>query len=348
MDNPIRACLKVDDAPSNPTYWWRYQQTAFGYDLPDIGFGGPWRELARAPYFPARTAELFADMVEEFNVRGKFSLLPCPAGHGRLDRSVRSIPPAELEGVLRVVRDRLASRFDITPEVLTHTMALDIETGALLPHAESAWVSHLCRSGQVEPLIRYLRHGWSILRNVGIRARGLTIGGMTDCSNIAEGDLLYNGGHRDTLGQALLAVETEFDPHCRLSFLFAGTTAMSERARRWNAPEPVWTSPSGQTLYDVYSSVGEPFLDIWYGGGDVAAATDALMTPDLSSGLLVEQAEAGRAVSITTHAQTLHSMGTCRGLAALREALRRFHERYGRRIQWFTPCELAQAMAGLK
>jgi len=344
-DKPVYACLIVDDVPSNPTYWWRYQQTAFGYEVPEIGFGGPWRELAKAPYFPASAAEAFADFVEECDVRGKFTLLPCPAGHGRLDRGVRSIPDAELAGVLRVVRNRLASRFDITPEVLTHAMALDIETEALLPHAESAWLSHLCRTGQIEPLIAYLRHGWAILHNVGVRPRGLTVGGMSDPSNIAEGDLLYNGRHRDVLGQALLAVEREFDPGVQESFVFIGTELLSERAKRLCAPDVVYTTLTGERVYELNSNVGEPFLDIWYGGGDPEGATNALVTPDLAGGKLIDEAEAGRAIVITTHAQTLNSVNTRRGLNVLREAVRRLGQRYAGRLKWLTPLELARTMS---
>ena len=47
-------------------------------------------------------------------------------------------------------------------------------------------------------------------------------------------------------------------------------------------------------MFELHANVGEPFLDIWYGGGDEAAATDALITPDLRRGRLVEEAEAGR------------------------------------------------------
>jgi hypothetical protein len=76
----------------------------------------------------------------------------------------------------------------------------------------------------------------------------------------------------------------------------------------------------------------------------IAAVTDAMITPDLSGGLLVREAEAGRAVVFATHGQTLNAMNTGAGIQGLREALRRFHERYGQRIVWQTCRELCARM----
>ena len=42
----------------------------------------------------------------------------------------------------------------------------------------------------------------------------------------------------------------------------------------------------------------------------VAAVTDAMITPDGSGGLLVREAEAGKAVVFAAHAQTLNAMNS--------------------------------------
>ena len=42
-DDPVYACLIVDDYPINASYWSRQQQTAFGYRAKDTGpFGYDW------------------------------------------------------------------------------------------------------------------------------------------------------------------------------------------------------------------------------------------------------------------------------------------------------------------
>ena len=337
----VRGCVIVDDVPSNPTYWWRAQQTAFGYDVPVIGFGGPWREQAAAPVLPVEIAHGFADFAEEFDVRGKFTLLPCPAGHGRIDREVRGFARADLDAIVAVVRDRLAPRFDITPEVLTHSMALDVESGALLPHSESAWVSWLAREGRIETLMAYLRHGGTILRNVGIAAHGVTVGGMTDPSGIAAGEMVLFGFHREALCRAVLAVEREFDPATGDSFIYTGSKPVSSESAARQAPECLHTSPDGGRVFALHSMPDDPLIGLLYGGGDESTAADRLVTPDLSAGSLVDEAEAGRAVVITVHSQTLNALNTGRGLKVLREAVRRLRERYGRRLAWHTPRELA-------
>src|SRR5256885_14439769 len=43
----------------------------------------------------------WADVVEEFEIRGKFSVLPVPAGSGRIDRPLAAGRPAGPGGVLR-------------------------------------------------------------------------------------------------------------------------------------------------------------------------------------------------------------------------------------------------------
>jgi len=39
------------------------------------------------------------------------------------------VPQQHLEAFLKIVRERIAPRFDITPEFLTHLRAYDLKTG---------------------------------------------------------------------------------------------------------------------------------------------------------------------------------------------------------------------------
>src|SRR6187549_1931725 len=101
MDKPLYACLLVDDPPSNATYWARIQQLAMGYVPADRGgWGTNWRNLEPAAWFRPEDARSFADVIQEFGVRGKFTLLPCPAGLGRIDQSVRGYGDANLAELL--------------------------------------------------------------------------------------------------------------------------------------------------------------------------------------------------------------------------------------------------------
>lgn len=347
MDPPVHACLIVDDTPANGSYWQRAQQNAMGFATSDTGWAENWRDMATAAWFRAEDARAFADFVEEFGVRGKFTVLPCPAGLGRIDRSVRGYPDAELKGFLSVVRERIAGRFDITPEVLTHSMAYDPETEGLLPHCETAWVTHLCASRQREKLEAYLRHGCRILPNVGLEPRGLTTGGMEDLSGIGAGKSVLHGHYREVLGEAWLAVLQEFSPAMQTTFLYTGSPPVSESSRSTRMPESVYRSPEGGTVFEIHSIVDDPAYPVLRGRVDrVESATDALVSADLERGLWIDEAEAGRALVFTVHAQTLNAMNTGAGLRIVREAVRRLRERYGSRLVWKTAMELCAERAG--
>jgi hypothetical protein len=345
MGDPVHACLLIDDPPANGTYWARLQQLAMGYVPGERGgWGTKWRDLEPAAWFRVVDARAFADLIEEFGVRGKFTFLPCPAGLGRIDEHVRGYPD-DLRELVSIVRDRIGRQFDIAPEVLTHSMALDIETMGLLPHAESAWITHHCVTGNVEPLRRYLRHGFGILRNAGFTPRGLTIGGMDDVSNIAQGRQLWRGDGAEVLAEVLLWVEREFDAAVRTTFVFLGMAPRGETSRRRRAPSLLYEAPDGGRVFTIHSASEDVVFPVMHGpGGRVAEVTDALITRDLAEGLLVREAESGRAVVFAAHAQTLNAMNSGAGIEILREALRRFHARYGSRIVWQTGVELCERL----
>lgn len=342
----INACLIVDDFPANASYWVREQQTAFGYEPSATGrFGTNWRNLAKAPLFPVALVREFADFVDEFDVKGKFTVLPFPAGLGRLDRSVRGYSDEELTELLDLVRERIAPRFDITPEVLTHSMALDPKTEALLPHAETAWVTHLSTAGRQDELREYLRFGFAVLKNVGITARGVTMGGMSDPSGIAEGKSLLRGDHREGLAEALIAVEREFCPEVATTFLYTGAPPVTEAGRTMGVSETIYTTPDGARVFELRSDVcGDPLLGVFRGQDIVESETDKFVSADLASGVLIDCAEAARPVVFTVHSQTLMSLNTANGFSILRQAIRRLHERYGRRLLWQTSLELFDAV----
>lgn len=343
--NPvIPACLIIDDFPANASYWAREQRRAFGYDVPVqtvVDYSWHWPEQAAAPFMPLSLLEAFADFVEECDVRGKFTVLPCPAGMGRLDRQTRAYPDAELQALLAVVRERIAPRFDITPEVLTHTMAFDLETEALLPHSERAWIAHLAATGRVDALHSYFDQAFTILHHVGIAAHGLTIGGLPDPSGIAQGQVIDD--HRANIASALLAVEQAYAPGIADSFLFTGTPARLPGNATRSAPEVVYTAPRGGKVYELIAGIDEQLLLCYRGTGDVAAETDRLVSPDLASGVYIDCIETRGSLVFLAHAQTLMSLNTGQGLQVLRGAVRRLRERYGAQLVWHTPRELARA-----
>lgn len=339
MRDTIPACLIVDDVPLNATYWWRLQMTALGFAVPEEGWGKSWREQAAVPFWRVDDARRLADLAEEFDLRGKFTVLPRPAGLGRIDRSVRGLPPAQLDGLLAILRERIAPRFDITPEVLTHSLAFDFRQEAMLPHSESAWMTHLALEGRHEELVAYLGHAYEILHAVGLHPHGCTIGGIHNCSGLCGEQALSLGDGLDALGRAVLEVEQRYEPARDASFVFTGAPPRAERFRKTRLPEPVHCGTSGEVSL-LFSALPDVCLAALLGRARFEPAVSEYMTPDLAGGRFVETIEAGSALTFMVHAQTTMSLGTGQGFDILREMLTRLRARYGSRVKWMTPLEL--------
>src|SRR5579875_3020091 len=104
-----------------------------------------WYEFPERGYVaevPNRFAEDFADLIDRTGAAGKFSVIPCPGAQGRIDEGMPGIAAADMEGFLALVRERIAPRWDVSPEMLTHNKALDLATMRPLEEREDAWAAH--------------------------------------------------------------------------------------------------------------------------------------------------------------------------------------------------------------
>ena len=119
---------------------------------------------------PGSFTEEFAAVCESHGVLGKYSVLPMPSGAGRIDRNVSYVSPSDLDRFLDIVRSRLAGRFDITAEILTHLAAYDIDNDRLLHRYEDEWIA----TASVAEMVRYISLALTILNNVGLPANGIT------------------------------------------------------------------------------------------------------------------------------------------------------------------------------
>ncbi len=79
----------------------------------------------------------FAEWCLENGVRGKFSVVPCPAALGRIDEGLPMFSPGQQETWLRMCRELIVPAFDITPEMTTHIFVVDPKT--MQPLASRIW-----------------------------------------------------------------------------------------------------------------------------------------------------------------------------------------------------------------
>ena len=152
VSGKIPISLIIDDgAPVDPLFY-----EIPGYETPFLVPGE----------FTRRVAETF----ERFDLRGKLTIIPMPSCLGRIDKSLKRVPAEHLDGFLKLVRERIAPRFDITPEFLTHLRAYNLKTGDYQHIYEDVWISQ----APLDEIVAYFVLAFEILKHVGLNATGIT------------------------------------------------------------------------------------------------------------------------------------------------------------------------------
>ena len=92
---------------------------------------------------PIEHVQRFASICEKHGVRGKFSVVPMPAGLGRLDKGLSHCPLEHVKKFNETVRKRIAPMFSLTPEIISHYFAFDVKTERFLGMQEDLYFSTL-------------------------------------------------------------------------------------------------------------------------------------------------------------------------------------------------------------
>jgi len=284
-----------------------------------------------------------ADLVERYGVRGKISFVPYlstykspdPYPLGRIDRGIKGLSPKRLEEFIRVVRERLVPAFDITPEVLTHTQALDLKTERLLPESEWSWSNWQSE----EVLAEYIARGLEILKAVGIVANGVTSG----CDFGREVEGLYV--------RAMLSAQKEVND---VSLTWYFLHEEPER-RHWSVNPSVMylDGEKGEAVVSIVSGCREYFFFESRGWDSatpemVSEATDKYLTADGRAGRMAELLADRSCIVFHSHFQRLYGPEDRYGFMILEELLGRIDRTFGDKVMWTTPAELARYWATIK
>jgi len=280
---PTPLSLIIDDSCPviNKAYYWIQQRHDWRMRHRPNSSPGGWEvhydKLASMPRtIPADFAAKWGEWCGEHGVKGKFSLIPFPAGVGRIDRGFDDFPQRELTEWLRVAKEIIWPNFDITPEMLTHTHVVDLNTWRLTEEWEQgAWVDP-----PVELLTDYIATAMQLLRNVGIPCEGVTSPG-------GFGSRKEEAYARSTL-DAALRVNNNPRP-----FYFL-------RLTHSELPDiPIWhvDKEAGVAIASIVSCAGD-----WFGatGYDVSDP-DLFITEDLQGGRLPEVLEEERPCILVGH-----------------------------------------------
>jgi len=314
MKGKTPVSLIIDDgSPVDPLF----------YELP--GYETPF-------LVPAEFTKRVADTFDRLDIRGKFTLIPMPSCLGRIDQSLKRVPQDHLQEFLKLVRERIYPRFDITPEFLTHLSAYDLKTGNYQRHLyEDTWISQ----AQPEEIVEYFTLAFQILKNVGIESTGITspwVSGIDVEKKYAKaiGDAQWNLFRRKLTWYFLHAASDNEKPFpCSIEY---------------KDPE------RGQVVVSVPSNAGDIFWSMDLANRDervkmINNGIDRLVSPDGRTGRIKQLMDSGYPVVIVTHWQSLYTQGTGLGLEGFTSLAERIQKVFGSSLEWVTCSELASRYA---
>lgn len=301
--------LIIDDgAPVDPLF----------YEIP--GYETPF-------LVPAEFTRRVADTFERFDLRGKFTVIPMPSCLGRIDKSLKRVPREHLDEWLKIVRERFAPRFDITPEFLTHLKAYNLKGGGFQHVHEDVWISR----APLEEIVEYFTLAFQILNNVGLTATGITSpwsSGIDVEKKYAQAlaESQWKVYQRKLTWYFLHVSEWGKPLRCKVTYEARdrGLVVVSVPA---NSPDVLWR---------LDQATPEERLK------QINAGIDRLLSPDGRTGRIRQLIDSGDPVILVTHWQSLYGQGTGMGLDFLGVLAERIQKVFGKSMEWVTCSELAR------
>lgn len=324
ISNPLLRtplALIVDDSCPviNLTYYWIRQRQAWkARHAPQAPFNpgdGDPAKLSLVPQtIPADFAVKWGEWCGEQGVRGKFSLVPYPAGVARVDQGFADFPRTEFDRWLDAYRTVLCPNFDLTCEMLTHTHVVDLQTWQFT----AAWEQYEWVDPPVEPLAEYIATSMQLVRDAGLPCEGVTSPG-------AFGKKQEAAYARATL-EAALHVNGDQRPFYFLH-VYDPPTAWPD--------VPLWYADKarGSAIASIISCTHD-----WFGGwtGYDAGDPDRFITADMQGGVLPPVLARELPCVLVGHWPGFYYGGEEVGFAVLKEVKRRLdaYDPDGSKTHW--------------
>ena len=276
---------------------------------------------------PAEFTRRVADTFDRFDLRGKLTIIPMPSCLGRIDKSLKRVPQEHLDAFLKIVRERITPRFDITPEFLTHLRAYNLKTGDYQHIYEDVWITR----APLEEIVEYFTLAFQILQNVGLNATGITspwVSGIDVEKKYAQ-----------ALGEAQWNVFKR-----KLTWYFLYSTS-------WEAPRQLSIEYEAHERGQTVVSVPANFADLLWSMERPTRAErqkfisdniDRVLSADGRTGRIRQLIESGHPVVLLTHWQSLYTQGTGLGLEGLAALAERIKKVFGNSMEWVSCSERAQ------
>jgi hypothetical protein len=287
-----------------------------------------WRSLPRE--IPDRFVRTFGEWCHEQGVKGKYSIVPYPACVGWIDRDMPGWTRQELEESLTLVRDFMTLDWDIHPEMVSHTFAIDTRTGRPYPERTEAYLenSGFSVGRSAEFLAEYMAYALRLLKNVGLPCEGITTpGGFGNRSREAL-SLGTLQAVRDVYGAEI--------PHY-FRHLYTDQTSVAPRVENVSGLD----TDDPRCVVSIIGCTGD-----WFGGWDglERGSVDRFITEDLQGGRLPEVIARGEPAILVCHWPGMYFNGEEVGFRIFQEIVRRLHARYDQ-LLWLKLSEIARYWA---
>lgn len=258
-------------------------------------------------FVPNSFMKRFCDIVEKRGVKGKFSIVPEPAGKGDVVRGIEGFSKSETDEWLNMAKTRLAGNFSFGPEMLTHAHVIDINSGEDLGEYEHRW----SQKQNKETLVPYISKAFSILKDAGIDATGVT-------SPWDFGEQILDD-YEEAISLSIKNVYGKNEAWYFLHMLFD-----TPNARPWLA-----VNRDGRKLVSVPGTINDFFwqtIDTTDTSEEfINSIADTYISANGKSGKIIEAIENGSYPILTIHWQSLFSSGLETGLKAFDEVARRIN-----------------------
>ncbi|HJN16665.1 MAG TPA: hypothetical protein QGH10_14265 [Armatimonadota bacterium] len=252
-------------------------------------------------------------------VKGKFSIVPCPGAVGRIDEGLPMFSQAQQDSWLAMCKEVIQPAFDITPEMMTHTFVVDLET--YQPLNSRIWEQYEWETlpvDQEELVFDYISAACQILCNVGLVPEGVTSPGGFGGRTMEF--------YAKVAGEAARSVTGNPTPYFFKQIHSEGPTE-----------EPVWypDREAGEATGEIIACTGD-WTGSWTGYGEVNP--DRYITSDLRGGVLPGVINAGHPAVLCSHWQGFYGMhdDDRRGFRALKTVVSRLKDLdpRGERTRW--------------
>ncbi|HZK80343.1 MAG TPA: hypothetical protein VFC46_04730 [Humisphaera sp.] len=301
--------------PQNPIYW------------------KPWKNWPRE--IPNDFVREFGQFAAEQGVRGKYSLIPYPACVGWLDREMPGWSKKDLAESLQVMRELISPRFDITPEMVTHTRVIDIRTGRPMSPVSPGTMENSFpqQKKSAAEFAEYIAYALGILKNCEIDCTGVTTPGG------------FGNAYRSDLSLGMRQAVTDVYK-AEIPFYFKyvaddkdGTQPRLEHVEGIIGADGT-TTP--KLVVNVPASIGDNF-----GGwdGDRVPEGEKYISHDGTTGRMAELIQRGEPAVMFGHWAGLYSNGSKHGLTACKKVITTINATYADRITWMKSSEMARYWA---